>query len=127
MAMRQTNPMPERRVTLAPLPISAASAKRRHLTGAVLLEIRAQVPDHQGSITGAVVVDPSQLGESQLRIAELDRHGDIRGIRDRDIIVCSISTSQAIAVAELLIRHGYNHVYYLAGGHSTRPDHHGER
>jgi isopentenyl diphosphate isomerase/L-lactate dehydrogenase-like FMN-dependent dehydrogenase len=35
-----------------PLPISAATARRRQGSGAVLVDIRAQVARHQGSISG---------------------------------------------------------------------------
>ncbi len=105
-------------VSFAPLPISAASAKRRQLAGAVLLDIRPQVARHQGSITDADVIEPAELTESSLPIAQ---------DRDRDIIVCSISSKRAIPTAELLTRHGYRHVYYLAGGYTAWRNRHGDR
>jgi rhodanese-related sulfurtransferase len=61
-----------------PLPISAATARRRHEAGALLLDIRPQVARHQGSITGAIVIDPAAITDEVT-----DRH--------REIVVCSIS------------------------------------
>jgi rhodanese-related sulfurtransferase len=119
MTIALTATMPVPHLTGVALPMSAASARRRQLAGAVLLDIRPQVARHQGSIPGAVVVEPVQLDESWLAAAELDP--------DCDIIVCSISAKRAIASAELLTRRGYPHVYYLAGGYTAWHNHLGER
>jgi rhodanese-related sulfurtransferase len=97
-----TAPMP------VPQPISAATARRRHGAGALLVDIRPQVARHQGSITGALLIDPAALAE---RIAGVDPH--------REIVVCSISARRAIPAAEQLGRLGYDRVHYLAGGYSA--------
>lgn len=97
-----TAPMP------VPQPISAATARRRHGAGALLVDIRPQVARHQGSITGALLIDPPALAA---RISEVDRH--------REIVVCSVSGRRAIPAAEQLNRLGYDHVHYLAGGYSA--------
>ncbi len=69
-----TTPLP------VPLPISAATARRRHSAGALLVDIRPQVARHQGSITGALCIDPAALAE---RIGTVDRH--------REIVACSVT------------------------------------
>jgi rhodanese-related sulfurtransferase len=61
-----------------PLPISAATARSRHEAGALLLDIRPQVARHQGSITGAIVIDPAAITDG------------VTG-RHREIVVCSLS------------------------------------
>jgi rhodanese-related sulfurtransferase len=95
-----TAPMP------VPQAISANTARRRHLTGAALVDIRPQVARHQGSITGALLIDPSAIADE---ITD----------RDREIVVCSVSTRRAIPTAERLSRLGYERVHYLAGGYSA--------
>jgi acetyl-CoA acyltransferase len=60
-----------------PQPISAATARRRHSAGALLVDIRPQVARHQGSIAGALLVDPAAIAE---HISGVDRH--------REIVVC---------------------------------------
>lgn len=97
-----TEPMP------VPLPISAATARRRHDAGALLVDIRPQVARHQGSITGALLVDPAVLAE---HIAGVDRH--------REIVVCSVTGRRAIPAAEHLSSLGYDRVHYLAGGYGA--------
>lgn len=118
MTMPLTATMPVPHLTGVALPMSVASATRRQLAGAVLLDVRRQVARHQGSIAGAVVVEPTQL-QSWLATAELDP--------DRDIIVCSISDQRAIAAAQLLAGSGFPHVYYLAGGYTAWHNLHSER
>jgi rhodanese-related sulfurtransferase len=89
-----------------PQPISAATARRRHGAGALLVDIRPQVARHQGSITGAWLIDPTAIAEEIT-----DRH--------REIVVCSVSSRRAIPAAERLSRLGYNRVHYLAGGYGA--------
>ncbi|HTI78344.1 MAG TPA: rhodanese-like domain-containing protein [Mycobacterium sp.] len=90
----------------APRPISAATAQRRHRAGALLVDIRPQVARHQGSITGALLIDPKAIA-AQIT----DRH--------REIVVCSVSSQRAIPAAEQLSKLGYDRVHYLAGGYGA--------
>jgi rhodanese-related sulfurtransferase len=107
-----------------PLPISAATARRRRGVGALLVDIRPQVARHQGSIPDAVVVDPGAI-VSQFN---LDSPQRISGLDcDCEIVVCSVSSGRAIPIAEHLTRLGYHHVYYLAGGYGARQDWHRNR
>jgi rhodanese-related sulfurtransferase len=89
-----------------PQPISAATARRRHGAGALLVDIRPQVARHQGSITGALLIDPATIAD---QITD----------RQREIVVCSVSSRRAIGAAEQLSRQGFNRVHYLAGGYSA--------
>jgi rhodanese-related sulfurtransferase len=93
-----------------PQAISASTARRRHRAGAVLVDIRPQVARHQGSIPGALLVDPAAIAE-QLTRSGVDRH--------REIVLCSVSGRRAIPAAEQLSRLGYEHVHYLASGYTT--------
>jgi rhodanese-related sulfurtransferase len=95
-----TEPLP------APQPISAETARRRHDGGALLVDIRPQIARHQGSITGAILIDATAIADE---IA--DRH--------REIVVCSVSSRRAIPAAEQLARLGYDRVHYLAGGYGA--------
>jgi rhodanese-related sulfurtransferase len=90
---------------LGPQPISATTANRRRDLGAVLVDIRPQVPRQQGSITGAIIIDGDAIADRLSGIG-----------RDREIVVCSISSRRAIPTADQLSRLGYHHVYYLDGG-----------
>jgi rhodanese-related sulfurtransferase len=99
-----------------PLPISAATAQRRQLAGALLVDVRPQIARHQGSITDALTVYATAIAEkfnptSAQRIPGLHR--------DRDIVVCSINSRRALPVAAHLTRLGYHHVYFLAGGYTA--------
>jgi rhodanese-related sulfurtransferase len=87
-------------------PISAATAHRRHGAGALLVDIRPQVARHQGSITGALLIDPAAIADKIT-----DRH--------REIVLCSVSSQRAIPAAEQLSRLGYDRVHYLAGGYNA--------
>jgi rhodanese-related sulfurtransferase len=89
-----------------PRPISAATARRRHGAGALLVDIRPQVARHQGSITGALLIDPATIA-NQIT----DRH--------REIVLCSVSARRAIPAAEQLSHLGYDRVHYLAGGYAA--------
>jgi rhodanese-related sulfurtransferase len=97
-----TAPMP------VPQPLSAATARRRHGAGALLVDIRPQVARHQGSITGALLIDPAAIAEHVSRVD-----------RQREIVVCSVNARRAIPAAEQLSRLGYERVHYLAGGYSA--------
>ena len=99
-----------------PLPISAATAHRRQRAGALLVDIRPQIARHQGSITDALIIDADAVAEkfnpqAAQRIPGLHR--------DRDIVVCSINSQRALPVATRVMRLGYNHVYFLAGGYTA--------
>jgi rhodanese-related sulfurtransferase len=89
-----------------PRPVSAATARRRHSAGALLVDIRPQVARHQGSITGALLIDPATIADQIT-----DRH--------REIVLCSVSARRAIPAAERLNRLGYDRVHYLAGGYAA--------
>ena len=89
-----------------PQPISAATARRRHGSGALLVDIRPQVARHQGSITGALIIDPAAIAD---QITD----------RRREIVVCSVSSRRAIPAAEQLNQLGYDRVHYLAGGYGA--------
>jgi rhodanese-related sulfurtransferase len=92
--------------TPVPQPISAATARRCHRAGALLVDIRPQVARHQGSITGALLIDPAAIAN------EITDRG-------REIVVCSVSSRRAIPAAEQLSRLGYDRVHYLSGGYAA--------
>ena len=89
-----------------PRPISAATARRGHGAGALLVDIRPQVARHQGSITGALLIDPSSVADHII-----DRH--------REMVLCGVSARRAISAAEQLSHLGYDRVHYLAGGYAA--------
>jgi rhodanese-related sulfurtransferase len=72
----------------------------------LLVDIRPQVARHQGSITGALLIDPAAIADKIT-----DRH--------REIVLCSVSSHRAIPAAEQLSRLGYDRVHYLAGGYNA--------
>lgn len=74
------------------------------------MDIRPQVARHQGSITGAILIDPASIAE-QLGPSAADPR--------REIVVCGVSSNRAIPTAERLARLGYDHVYYLDGGYAA--------
>jgi rhodanese-related sulfurtransferase len=94
--------------TPVPQPISAATARRRRTAGALLVDIRPQVARHQGTITGAILMDPAKIAE-RLPAPE----------PQREIVVCGISSNRAIPTAERLARLGHQNVYYLDGGYAA--------
>jgi rhodanese-related sulfurtransferase len=96
--------------TPVPQPISAATARRRRTAGALLVDIRPQVARHQGSITGAILIDPATIAEHL---------GPSAPDAQREIVVCSVSSDRAIPTAEQLAQLGYDHVYYLDGGYKA--------
>lgn len=93
-----------------PQPVSAATAQRRHGAGALLVDIRPQVARHQGSITGALLIDAATIAE-ELGTSGVDR--------SREIVVCSVSGRRAMPTAEQLSKLGYRNVHYLAGGYDA--------
>ena len=74
--------------------------------GRAACDIRPQVARHQGSITGALLIDPATITDQIT-----DRH--------REIVLCSVSAQRAISAAEQLSHLGYDRVHYLAGGYAA--------
>jgi len=99
-----------------PLPISAASAHRRQLVGALLVDIRPQVARHQGSISDALLVDAAAIADKFNPQASQRIPGLHRGCA---IVVCSINSRRAMPTAEQLMLLGYHNVYYLVGGYTA--------
>ncbi|CAM3011972.1 rhodanese-related sulfurtransferase [Williamsia muralis] len=95
-------------------PISAQEAAEHRDRGeAVVVDMRPQVVRHQGSLPGAVVVEPSELAtafspDSDKRIPA------IRGL-DTEIDVVSVN-SQAARIAQQIAAMGYTNVHYVDGG-----------
>jgi rhodanese-related sulfurtransferase len=95
-------------------PISAQEAAEHRDRGeAVVVDMRPQVVRHQGSLPGAVVVEPSELAaafgpDSARRIRA------IRGL-DTEIDVVSVR-SQAAQIAQQIASLGYTNVHYVDGG-----------
>lgn len=80
---------------------------------ALFVDARPQVVRHQGSLPGAVVVDPRDLDE---RLAP-SPSGAFPAIcrRDTEINVVSVS-SEAPRIAEQIADLGYTNVHYVDGG-----------
>ncbi|MCK8615673.1 rhodanese-like domain-containing protein [Gordonia sp. C13] len=103
--------------------ISAAEAIDHSRAGnAVMVDARPQVVRHQGSLPGAVVVEPSELPNllsptptgtfPVIRDAEKAR----KIARDTEIAVVSVS-SEAPRIAEQIAGLGYTNVRYVDGGY----------
>ncbi|NDK89565.1 rhodanese-like domain-containing protein [Gordonia desulfuricans] len=92
-------------------PISATEALAH--TSAVVVDARPQVVRHQGSLPGAVVVDPADISA---RFAPTPS-GTFPVIDDLDteINVVSVS-SEAPRIAEQIAELGYTNVHYVDGG-----------
>ena len=95
-------------------PISAADALSHTRHGdAVVVDARPQIVRHQGSLPGAVVVDPTDVGE---RLAPTASGAfPVIGNPDTEINVVSVS-SQAPRIAEQIAGLGYTNVRYVDGG-----------
>jgi rhodanese-related sulfurtransferase len=96
-------------------PISAAEAMSHTRRGdAVVLDARPQVVRHQGSLPGAVVVEPTDVRE---RLAPTPSGTfPVIGHPDTEINVVSVS-SQAPRIAEQIADLGYTNVHYIDGGY----------
>ncbi|MGC4932491.1 rhodanese-like domain-containing protein [Gordonia sp. DT30] len=94
--------------------ISAAEALSHTREGeAVVVDARPQVMRHQGSLPGAVVVDPTEV---RARLAPTASGAfPVIGDRDTEINVVSVS-SQAPRIAEQIADLGYTKVRYVDGG-----------
>lgn len=81
---------------------------------AVIVDARPQVMRHQGSVPGAVVVEPTDVRDRFTPTPS----GTFPIIRDpnTEIAVVSVS-SRAEAIAEELTDLGYTNVHYVAGGY----------
>ncbi|MGV9826644.1 MULTISPECIES: rhodanese-like domain-containing protein [unclassified Gordonia (in: high G+C Gram-positive bacteria)] len=81
---------------------------------AVVVDARPQVVRHQGSLPGAVVVEPTDVCE---RLAPTPS-GTFPVIRDRDTEIAVVSVnSQAPRIAEQIADLGYTNVHYVDGGY----------
>lgn len=96
-------------------PISAAEAISHSRRGdAVVVDARPQVVRHQGSLPGAVVVDPTDVRD---RLAPTPSGTfPVVGNPDTEIAVVSVS-SQAPVIAEQIADLGYTNVHYVDGGY----------
>lgn len=96
-------------------PISAAEAISHSRRGdAVVVDARPQVVRHQGSLPGAVVVDPTDVRD---RLAPTPSGAfPVVGNPDTEIAVVSVS-SQAPVIAEQIADLGYTNVHYVDGGY----------
>ncbi|HEY9311753.1 rhodanese-like domain-containing protein [Williamsia sp.] len=94
-------------------PITAAEAAEHRDRGtAIVVDMRPQVVRHQGSLPGAVVVEPGELHDafepgSSRRIPAID------GL-DTEIDVVSVK-SQAARIAQKIAAMGYTNVHYVVG------------
>lgn len=83
---------------------------------AVIVDARPQVMRHQGSVPGAVVVEPAEV---RSRFTPTPS-GTFPVIRDRDTEINVISArSQASVIAEEIADLGYTNVRYVDGGYSA--------
>ncbi|GAA2068594.1 hypothetical protein GCM10009722_34970 [Williamsia deligens] len=95
--------------------ISAAEAvEHTHEGHAVVLDTRPQVARHQGSLPGAVVVEPSDL-EDALAPTSPRRMSCVADL-DTEIAVVSVR-AQARRVAERIAELGYTNVRWVDGGY----------
>jgi len=95
--------------------ISAAEAMDHSRRGkAVVVDARPQVVRHQGSLPGALVVDPNEVPK---RFAPTPS-GTFPAIRDRDTAIAVVSVkSEAPRIAEQIAECGYTNVRYVDGGY----------
>ncbi|MBD0024104.1 sulfurtransferase [Gordonia pseudamarae] len=97
--------------------ISAREAVEHSRQGdAVIVDARPQVMRHQGSVPGAVVVEPGDVRAAfnhtpSGRFPVISDH-------DREIAVVSVR-SQAPAIAEQIADLGYTNVRYVDGGYGA--------
>ncbi|MFW0796468.1 rhodanese-like domain-containing protein [Gordonia sp. CPCC 205515] len=83
---------------------------------AVIVDARPQVMRHQGSVPGAVVVDPTEV---RSRFTPTPS-GTFPMVRDRDTEIAVVSVrSQASVIAEEIADLGYTNVHYVDGGYSA--------
>ena len=97
--------------------ISAKEAVEHSQHGdAVIVDARPQVMRHQGSVPGAVVVEPSDVRTAFNNTAS----GRFPVIADhnREIAVVSVR-SQAPVIAEQIADLGYTNVHYVDGGYGA--------
>lgn len=88
--------------------ISAAQAVEHAQRGdAVILDVRPQVVRHQGSVPGALVVEPTELTE-RLRLNPAVRH-------DAEVAVVALN-AQADEIESRLSRLGFTKLVRIAGG-----------
>jgi rhodanese-related sulfurtransferase len=95
--------------------ISATEAAEHRQQGqAVVLDARPQVVRHQGSLPGAVVVEPTDLLDA-LAPTSPRRMACIAGL-DTEIAVVSVR-AQARRIAEQIAGLGYTNVRWVDGGY----------
>ncbi|GAB42792.1 rhodanese-related sulfurtransferase [Gordonia terrae] len=81
---------------------------------AVVVDARPQVVRHQGSLPGALVVDPTEVP----RRFTPTPSGTFPVIRDRDTEIAVVSVrSEAPRIAEQIADCGYTNVRYVDGGY----------
>jgi rhodanese-related sulfurtransferase len=95
--------------------ITAADAKTHcEHDHAVIVDARPQVMRHQGSLPGAVVVEPTDVRERFTPTPS----GTFPVVRDPDTEIAVVSvSSQAPAIAEQIAGLGYTNVHYVDGGY----------
>ncbi|MDL9938506.1 rhodanese-like domain-containing protein [Gordonia sp. ABSL1-1] len=97
--------------------ISAAEANDHIRHGwATIVDARPQVMRHQGSLPGAVVVDPTDVDS---RLAPTPS-GTFPVVTDPDAEIAVVSVrSQAMRIAEQIADLGYTNVRYVDGGYGA--------